>query len=107
MPCRTIVNNAAIEDGAVIVGKLMENHSMTDGFNAANGTFVNMFEAGIIDPKKVVRTALVDASSVAALMMTAEAFITDLPAEAGAGGGGMPGGMPGGGMGGMPGGMGF
>ena len=90
-------------DGAVIVGKLIENHSPTGGFNAANGEFVDMFEAGIIDPKKVVRTALIDASSVAALMMTAEAFITDLPAEAGA----APGGMGGiGGMGSM-GGMGF
>jgi len=75
------------------------------GYNAATGEYVNMMEAGVIDPTKVVRTALVDASGVASLMITTEAMIVEIPEPAGAAAGGAPGGMPGG-MGGM-GGMGF
>jgi len=98
-PVRTIVNNAGAE-GAVVIGELLK---MTDkpemGYNAQTAEYIDMYAAGIIDPTKVVRTALIDAQSVAALMMTAEAMVADLPEPAGApAGGGMPG-MGGGGMG--------
>lgn len=102
-PVTQIAKNAG-EEGAVVVGKLLENDSPYFGFNAQTGKFVDMVQEGIIDPTKVVRTGLVDASSVASLMMTAEALIADAPEEPGAaapmgGMGGMGGGM--GGMGGM------
>jgi chaperonin GroEL len=72
-----------------------------NGYNAATGEYGDMLEMGILDPAKVTRTALQAAASVAGLMITTEAMVTDLPEEAGAGGG-MPGGMPDmGGMGGM------
>ncbi len=103
-PLRQIAENAGV-DGAIVVGKLDESKSQSMGFNAQNMEYVDMFKAGIIDPTKVVRTALQDAASVASLIITTEAMITadpaakdDAPAP-----GGMPGGM---GMGGMPG-MGF
>ncbi|RHY30188.1 hypothetical protein DYB32_004557, partial [Aphanomyces invadans] len=95
-----IAKNAG-EEGAVIVGKLLEQDSPTFGFNAQTGQYVDMVEAGIIDPTKVVRTGLVDASSVASLMMTAEALIADLPEENAPAAGGMPGMGGMGGMGGM------
>ena len=86
-----------------MVGKLLEQSDPRFGFNAATGQYVDMIKAGIIDPTKVVRTALQDASSVAALMVTTDVAVADLPDDGkGAGGGG---GM--GGMGGMGGGMGF
>ncbi|MEC9165484.1 MAG: chaperonin GroEL [Pseudomonadota bacterium] len=101
-PSRQIVENAG-EDGAVIVGKLLEAKERNHGFDAQKGAFCDMIKAGIIDPAKVVRTALQDAASVAGLLITTEAMIADKPEPAGAGAdmGGMPdmGGM--GGMGGM------
>jgi len=100
LPAKTIIKNAGLE-GAVITGKLLEdgNPNSTKGYDSQNEKYVDMFEAGIIDPVKVVRTALCDAASVAALMTTTEAVIVDEPKEAEAGG--MPGGGMGGGMGGM------
>jgi len=102
IPVKTICQNAGYE-GSIVVDKLLEAGDMQRGYNAATGEYVNMMEAGIIDPTKVVRTALVDASGVASLMITTEAMICDVPEPAGGapagGAGGMPGGM--GGMGGM------
>eukprot|EP00667_Euglena_gracilis_P007115 EG_transcript_7178 len=100
LPAITIVKNAGGE-GAVVIHQLLAEKKMQQGYDAQQGKYVNMFEAGIIDPAKVVKTALVDAASVAGLMITTEAAITDIPAPAPAAGGGM-GGMDGmGGMGGM------
>jgi chaperonin GroEL len=104
-PIRQIAENAGV-DGAIVVGRLDESKSNTFGFNAQDMEYVDMIKAGIIDPTKVVRTALQDAASVASLIITTEALITADPSvkdDSSAGGGGMPGGM---GMGGMPG-MGF
>ncbi|MFK7973585.1 MAG: chaperonin GroEL [Rickettsiaceae bacterium] len=77
-PLRQIAENSGM-DGAVVVGKLAESKSMTFGFNAQEIEYVDMFKAGIIDPTKVVRTALVDAASVASLIITTEAIITADP----------------------------
>jgi chaperonin GroEL len=99
-PITQIASNAGVE-GAVVVGELLKEAKPEMGYNAQTAEYVDMYAAGIIDPTKVVRTALVDAQSVAALMMTAEAMVADLPDD-GKGDGGMPGGMGGtGGMGGM------
>ena len=98
-PLRQIVVNAG-EEGAVVLDKVagLEGNS---GYNAATGEYGDMLEMGILDPAKVTRTALQAAASVAGLMITTEAMITDKPDEGGAAGG-MPGGMPDmGGMGGM------
>jgi len=95
-PIRQIAENAGVE-GSIVVGKVMENASATFGFNAQTEEYVDMVKAGVIDPAKVVRTALQDAASVAGLMITTEAAIVEAPKKGG-GGGGMPGG---GGMGGM------
>lgn len=99
-PVQTIALNAGVP-GDVIVGKVLESSDPRYGYDAATGQYRDMIKAGIIDPTKVVRTALQDASSVAALMVTTEAAVADLPSEpsSGAPGGGMGGGM--GGMGGM------
>jgi chaperonin GroEL len=97
-PLRQIVENAGVE-GSIVVGKILENKSDTFGFDAQTEEYVDMIKAGIIDPTKVVRTALQDAASVASLLITTEAMVADAPKRDG-GGGGM-GGMPGGGMGGM------
>ncbi|MBU6165977.1 MAG: chaperonin GroEL [Alphaproteobacteria bacterium] len=98
-PLRQIAVNAG-HDGGVVAGKLLEGGDQTIGFNAQTDTYENLVVAGVIDPTKVVRTALQDAASVASLLITTEAAITDMPADDKAGaGGGMPGGM--GGMGGM------
>ncbi|PCI39619.1 MAG: hypothetical protein COB46_08430 [Rhodospirillaceae bacterium] len=104
-PARQIAENAG-DDGAVIAGKMMESKDTSWGYNAQKGIFENLVKAGIIDPTKVVRVALQDAASVAGLLITTEAMITDKPEPAGAG---AAGGMPGGDMGGMGGmgGMGF
>ncbi|NQZ14230.1 MAG: chaperonin GroEL [Alphaproteobacteria bacterium] len=102
-PVRQITENAGSE-GSVVVGKLLEQKDTNHGFDAQNDNYVDMVKAGIIDPVKVVRTAIQDASSVASLMITTEAVVTDVEEEGGAAAaGGMPdmGGM--GGMGGMPG----
>jgi chaperonin GroEL len=95
-PIRQIAENAGVE-GSIVVGKVLENASPTFGFNAQTEEYVDMVKAGVIDPAKVVRTALQDAASVAGLMITTEAAIVEAPKKGG-GGGGMPGG---GGMGGM------
>ncbi len=96
-PIRQIVNNAGLE-GSIIVQKVREMKT-TEGFDAGSEQYVDMMKAGIIDPTKVTRTALQNAASVASLMLTTEAMITELPEEKSEHGGGMPGGM--GGMGGM------
>ena len=101
-PIRQIVENAG-QEGSVIVGKLLEQKSLTYGYNAQKEEFVDMVANGIIDPAKVVRTALQDASSIAGLLITTEAMVADAPSKDAGGpmGSGMPdmGGM--GGMGGM------
>ncbi|MDT8439109.1 MAG: chaperonin GroEL [Wenzhouxiangellaceae bacterium] len=98
-PLRKIVSNAG-EEPSVILAKVRDG-SGNYGYNAATGEFVDMIEAGILDPTKVTRSALQNAASVAGLMITTEAMVAEKPKEEGAGGGGMPdmGGM--GGMGGM------
>ncbi|QNM82562.1 chaperonin GroEL [Sphingomonas sabuli] len=96
-PVRQIAQNAGF-DGAVVSGKLLDGNDDTLGFNAATDTYENLVKAGVIDPTKVVRTALQDAASVAGLLITTEATVAELPEDkspAMAGGGGM------GGMGGM------
>jgi chaperonin GroEL len=98
IPCKTICQNAGFE-GSIVVDKLLEEGSKTKGFDAAKGQYVDMLQAGIIDPTKVVRTALVDASGVASLMLTTDAMIVELPKAEGPGGAGGMAGM--GGMGGM------
>ncbi len=98
-PLRQIAENAGV-DGAVVAGKIRESNDDTFGFNAQTEEYGDMFKFGVIDPAKVVRTALQDAASVAALLITTEAMVADAPAKEGAGGAG--GGMPDmGGMGGM------
>jgi chaperonin GroEL len=77
-PLRQIVENAG-EDGAVVAGKLLDQNDTTRGFDAQNGEYTNMIKAGIIDPTKVVRTALQDASSVAGLLITTEAMVAEKP----------------------------
>ena len=77
-PLRQIAENAG-EDGAVVAGKLLDRKDSTHGFDAQKGEYVNMIKAGIIDPTKVVRTALQDASSVAGLLITTEAMIAEVP----------------------------
>ena len=99
-PLRQIVENAGVE-ASIVVGKLLEQKSMTYGFDAQAEKYVDLVDAGIVDPTKVVRTALQDASSVAALLITTEAMVADRPAEAAAGGGGGGHGHGGGGMGDM------
>jgi chaperonin GroEL len=95
-PLRQISENAG-EDGAVIAGKTLENDEYNYGFDAQSGAFKDLVKAGIIDPTKVVRTALQDAASVSGLLITTEAMVAERPEKKPAGG--MPGG--GGGMGGM------
>lgn len=79
-PVRQIADNAGY-DGSVVVGKLSDSKDTNYGFNAQTLEYVDMFKAGIIDPTKVVRTALQDAASVAALIITTEAVITDQPSK--------------------------
>ncbi len=97
-PIRQIAANAGAE-GSVIVGKLLEQKDTNFGYDAQKGEFTDLVKAGIVDPAKVVRTALQDAASVSGLLITTEAVITDAPADGGSAGG--MGDM--GGMGGMPG----
>jgi chaperonin GroEL len=96
-PLRQIAENAGV-DGAVVAGKVRESKDKTFGFNAQTEEYGDMFKFGVIDPAKVVRTALEDAASVAGLLITTEAMVADRP-EPKAAAGGMPGGM--GGMDGM------
>jgi chaperonin GroEL len=100
-PLRFIAENAGIE-GSIVVDKV-KGLKGAHGFNATTETYEDLIKAGVIDPTKVVRTALQHAASVSGLLLTTEAMIADMPEPKGAGGGGMPdmGGM--GGMGGMPG----
>jgi len=100
-PLRQIAENAGV-DGAVVAGKVRESDDVTFGFNAQTEEYGDLFSFGVLDPAKVVRTALEDAASIAGLLITTEAMVADKPAKDGAAaGGGMPdmGGM--GGMGGM------
>ena len=94
-PARQITTNAG-EEASVIVGKILENASETFGYNTATNEYGDLIKAGVVDPVKVVRTALQNAASIAGLMITTEAMIAELPKKDG----GMPA-MPGGGMGGM------
>ena len=103
-PVRQIAKNAGV-DGSIIIGKLLEQDNQNYGYNAQTGKFTDLVKDGIIDPTKVVRSAIQDAASVAGLLITAEAAIADLPEEekkdmppmpdmggmGGMGGGGMPG----------------
>jgi chaperonin GroEL len=95
-PAKQIVVNAGA-DGSIVVGKLLDKGDPEWGYDAQTDQYVNMYKAGIIDPTKVVRTALQDAASVAGLIITTEAMIAERPKKESAG---APGGM-GGGMGGM------
>jgi chaperonin GroEL len=94
-PVRQIAENAGVE-GSIVVGKIVDNKSETFGFDAQNEEYVDLVDKGIIDPAKVVRTALQDAASVAGLLITTEAMVAELPKEAAA-----PAMPAGGGMGGM------
>ncbi len=94
-PARQIAINAG-DDGSIVVGKILENKDNAFGWNAQTGEYGDMFKFGVIDPAKVVRTALQDAASVAGLLITTEAMIAERPKKAEAGPA-----MPGGGMGGM------
>ena len=97
-PVKQIAENAGV-DGAVILERINAGRGKTEnfGFNAVTGKFEDLVKAGIVDPTKVVRTALQNAASVAALLLTAEVLVTDLPEKKAAGGpAGMPPGMPGG-----------
>ena len=102
-PIRQIAKNAGV-DGSIIVGKLLEQDNENYGYNAQTGKFTDLVKDGIIDPTKVVLSAIQDSASVAGLLITAEAVIADLPEEKkdmppmpdmGGGMGGMGGGMPG------------
>jgi len=90
-PIRQIVENAGVE-GSIVVAKVLESKSATFGFDAQNEEYVDLVKAGIIDPTKVVRTALQDAASVAGILITTEAMVAEKPEPKGAGmpGGGMP-----------------
>jgi chaperonin GroEL len=93
-PVRQIVENAGLE-GSIVVGKILDQNSETYGFDAQQEKYVDLIDAGIVDPAKVVRTALQDAASVAGLLVTTEAMVAELPKPDP-----LPA-MPGGGMGGM------
>jgi chaperonin GroEL len=95
-PARQIAENSGAE-GSIVVNKILENKSETFGFDAQTEDYVDMVERGIVDPAKVVRAALQDAASVAALLVTTEAMVAEMPKEKPP----MPGMPPGGGMGGM------
>jgi chaperonin GroEL len=101
-PARQIATNAG-EDGSVIVGKILEKDQYSYGFDAQAGEYGNLVSKGVIDPTKVVRSAIQGAASVAGLLITTEAMVAEVPQKKAAGG--MPGGA--GGMGGMGGGMDF
>jgi chaperonin GroEL len=96
-PIRQIAENSGVE-GSIVVGKIMDENSETYGFDAQTEKYVDMVKAGIIDPAKVVRTALQDAASIAGLLITTEAMVAELPKDAAPA---MPGGGGMGGMGGM------
>jgi chaperonin GroEL len=93
---RQIAENSGVE-GSIVVGKILDNKSETFGFDAQKEEYVDLVDAGIIDPAKVVRTALQDAASIAGLLVTTEAMVAELPKDSSAPA--MP--SMGGGMGGM------
>ncbi len=95
-PVRQIVENAGVE-GSVVVGRMLDQKDANFGYNAQTNEYVDLVKSGIVDPVKVVRTALQDAASVAGLLIVTEAMVTEVPDEGKAAAGG----MPGGGMGGM------
>jgi chaperonin GroEL len=97
-PIRQIAENAGVE-GSIVVGKILENDTASFGFNAQTEEYGDLVKMGVIDPAKVVRTALQDAASVSGLLITTEAAIVEAPKKNAPAGGGMPGGM--GGMGDM------
>ena len=99
IPCKTICSNSGVE-GSIVVDKLIEADTKNHGFDAAKKEYCDMTKRGVIDPTKVVRTAITDSCGVASLMITTEAMIVEVKEE-GAAGGAPGGGM--GGMGGMPG----
>ncbi len=88
-PVRQIAENAGAE-GSVVVGKLSEKRNLTRGYDAQGGKYVDMLKAGIIDPTKVVRTALQDAASIAGLLVTTEAMVAEIPEKKGSAPAGMP-----------------
>ena len=88
-PIRTIANNAGV-DGSVIVGKIKEGKSASEGYDAQTDKFVDMFKAGIIDPTKVVRTSLQNAASIAGVLITTEAMVADAPEDKAAAAPAMP-----------------
>ena len=77
-PIRQITKNAGV-DGSVVVGKLLETNKSSNGYDAQSEQYVDMFKEGIIDPVKVVRTALQDAASISGLLVTTEAMVADKP----------------------------
>jgi chaperonin GroEL len=93
-PARQIAENCGVE-ASIVVGKLLEQKSSTFGFDAQTETYVDLVSAGIVDPTKVVRTALQNAASIAAILITTEAMVAERPKADSSPG------MPGGGMGGM------
>jgi len=99
-PIRPPDRDHAGEDGSVVVGKILEKDQYSYGFDSQTGEYVNLTSKGIIDPTKVVRVAIQNAASVAALLITTEAMVAEVPKK-NAGGGMPPGGGGMGGMGGM------
>jgi chaperonin GroEL len=95
-PLRQIVANSG-EEGAIVVGKIRESKDANFGYNAQTDKFEDLVKAGVIDPTKVTRTALQNAASIAALMLTTEALVSDIPEDkkAPVAGGGEHGGYPG------------
>lgn len=96
-PLRMIAQNAGHE-GAVVVGKVKEAKQANLGFDAGAEDYRDMIKAGILDPAKVARTALQNAASIASLMLTTEALVSEIPEDEKAPAGGPPGMPPGGGM---------
>ncbi|MEJ2229162.1 MAG: chaperonin GroEL [Alphaproteobacteria bacterium] len=94
-PVRIIAANAG-EDGAVVAGKVLDNNTYNFGYNAQSGEYGDLVTQGVIDPVKVVRTALQDAASIAGLLITTEAMVAEKPKKDAPAAPGMPGGMPGG-----------
>jgi len=92
-PLRQIVANSG-EEGAIVVGKIRDSKDNNFGYNAQSDKFEDLVKAGVIDPTKVTRTALQNAASIAALMLTTEALVSDVPEEKKAGSGDNHGGMP-------------
>ena len=85
-PLRAIANNAGV-DGAVVVNRVRQQKVKTEGYDANTDKYTDLVKAGIIDPAKVVRTALQNAASVASLLLTTESLIADIPKEEEEGGG--------------------